>query len=365
MLTKEDITKAAYSCLDFYVRNQVTKKMYDNCGGGSADCGRFCCKYDHKKNIVGSLTICWETSVLIEAMLMGYAFSGEQKYFDAAKLAVDYLKSLQNFHPAKERVYGVFCEMTPQSTFAHPRDTVTTAWAMLDWYEQTGDTDSFLRVKYFADWYVNIGLELGYPYWTAHLDDKLWDPTWCGSFHSGAAFFLYRMFINTGDEKYKDAMFKVLDFYNSHHLDSEGQISVILDRETHEVLDNTGLQPRVWEIMHQYNDDFGALANLAAFAISGNNSYKDAAERFLRRMATVAQRDDGGFGPDSESVPSAAGVVLIEALAAKKLGLELIGSDSLGKAVKYLLNIQIHQPGKGGEGAFLDNETSSCARTGA
>ena len=116
--------------------------------------------------------------------------------------------------------------------------------------------------------------------------------------------------------------------------------------------------------MHIYNDDFGALANLGAFAISGENSYKMAAEKFLKRMNTAAQRKDGGFGPDSGSVPSAAGVILIEALAARKLGLELISSDSLEKAARYLLDIQTHQSGQG-DGAFMDDETFSHARTGA
>ena len=270
------------------------------------------------------------------------------------------------------------CENTPQSMASHPRDGLTAAWAMLDWSQETGDEEAFHRAALFADWFINEAMAGGeaFPRWSAQFTRDDWTPAVCGSFHSGSAVFFYRFHAITGEDKYRRAMRTILDHYNAHHLDADGVITVIIDRETHERLDGTekaAFAKRGWQIMHQYNDDFGALANLAASTIEDDPAYKTAAERFLRRMLAI-QRDDGGFGPPEWSVPSAGGVVLMELLAARAAGLDLAADAAIGRVVDYLLGTQVRRANDPADGAFLGfsganeyelSDTLANARTGA
>jgi hypothetical protein len=156
---KKQTVEAALKGLDFLVRHQVTD---DN----DANFGRFVCQYDYIQN----------------------KYTGKEAYLDAAQRAVKYLAALQFFGPDNDRMRGMIREITPQTTWAHPRDALTAAWAMLDWSQHAGQQDYFERSRMFAEWFLNVAMEKGYPYWTVLLDDGNWHPEWCGSFHSGSAF---------------------------------------------------------------------------------------------------------------------------------------------------------------------------------
>ncbi|HOF18839.1 MAG TPA: hypothetical protein PK082_08005 [Phycisphaerae bacterium] len=364
---REEALQAARAGLDFLVRHQQT-------ASDSADQGRFPFTYDAATDRITSLSTNWTTGISVEALLAGHLAFGGSAYADAARRAVRYLASLQYDGPERPRVLGVFREVTPQSGMAHPRDALTAAWALFDWARLFDDAEALARARRYADWFVSVGMEKGYPYWTVRFDDQPWEPAWCGSFHSGSAFFLARMHEFTRDGKYRDAMRAILEFYNARHLDARGKITVILDRESLESLDGRA-DPRYsnpgWERMHVYNDDFGALANLAAWKLTGDEGFLRAAERFLKRMLTI-QRADGGFGPAEGSVPSAGGAVLIELLAARRVGFDWARQDPLDRAARYLMGLQIRRPGAPADGGFRGftgeytlSETAANVRAGA
>ena len=340
---------AALNGLDFFVRNQITTE-------GSADEGRFPYVYDCSQNKIITMTTNWTTGVTVSALLSGYKYTGNEKYLTAAGKACKYIKSLQNFDPALPRVNGVFREVTPQSDNAHPRDALTAAWALLDYSLLVKDKDGINRAEIYGEWFTKVALEKGYPYWTVRFDDQEWEPSWCGSFHSGSAFFMYRLYQETGKKKFLKAMCQILDFYNKHHMDNKGNITVIIDRESLESLDGKGDKRFTnpgWEIMHRYNDDFGALANMAAWKVTGEQIYRDNSEKFLRLMCKT-QRSDGSFGPAECGVPSAGGAVLLEMLAAKQIGIISSEYDEvIEKAVAYLLNLQNNAPESSADGAFF------------
>lgn len=359
---------AALNGLDFFVRHQIKDKY-------SADQGRFPFIYTCTTNHVSELTTNWITGVVVSALLAGYKSTGNETYLESAKKACSYLKSLQDFNPGTPRLHGVFHEETPQSPQAHPRDALTAAWALLDCSLTTQDQDGINRAIAYGNWFVETGLEKGYPYWTVRFDDQAWEPHWCGSFHSGSAFFMYRLHQETGEEKFLLAMRKILDFYNQNHMDAQGNITVIIDRNTQENLDgklNPELSNPGWEMMHRYNDDFGALANLAAWKATGEASYRDSAERFFQQMST-SQHESGGFGPEEWSVPSAGGSIAIEMLAAKQLGLNHSAYNAaVEKVIPYLLRLQNIAPNTPSDGAFFGmnedyeiSDTDANARTAA
>jgi len=214
---------AAIAGLDFFVRNQCKNDL-------SADNGRFPIEYDCLQNQVVALTGNWTTAIAIEAFLAGYRFTGNKSYIEAAGNAIGYLKTLQEFSPMYPRLRGAFREETPQTSYAMPRDSLTAAWAMLDWSQETGDDTARQRAEMFADWFIEVAMEKGYPYWRVIFDSEEWTPMWTGSFQSGGAFFFYRLFMVTGKDKYRKAMRQILDYYNRHHIDENGKITVIRDR---------------------------------------------------------------------------------------------------------------------------------------
>jgi len=356
--------EAALNGLDFFVRNQISDD-------GSSDAGRFLFFYDCSQNKIITMTTNWTTGVTVSALLSGYKYTGNKKYLDAAGKACKYIKSLQDFYPCTPRVNGVFHEVTPQSPNAHPRDALTAAWALLDYSILVKDKDGIERAEIYGDWFVKVALEKGYPYWTVTFDGQEWEPSWCGSFHSGSAFFMYRLYQETSKEKFLKAMCQILDFYNKHHMDDQGNITVIVDRDSLESLDGKGDKRFTnpgWEMMHRYNDDFGALANMAAWKITGKQIYLNNSEKFLHLMCKT-QRNDGGFGPEEWGVPSAGGAVVLEMLAAKQLDISCPEYEIATKrAVKYLLKLQNVDPGNTADGAFFgmteNYEVSTiCANT--
>jgi rhamnogalacturonyl hydrolase YesR len=353
-MSKQDTTtqqalKSAIRGLDFFVRNQITNET-------TADCGRFTYVYDCDKHEIVTMTTNWTTGVVTSALLVGYNHTGNEKYLAAAKRACSYIKSLQDFCPLTPQLNGVFHESTPQTAMAHPRDALTAAWALLDCSLKTGDTNGIERAKLYGEWFLKIALKDGYPLWTVRFDDQEWEPSWCGSFHSGSAFFMYRLYQETQDQRYLQAMRQILDFYNEHLIDQTGHITVIRDRHTLESLDGKADERFTnpgWEMMHRYNDDFAALANLAAWKITGEDTYLQSTQNFLRLMSKT-QRQDGSFGPAEWGVPSATGAVVIEMLAARQLKVDLPEQTaSIDKAVQHLLQIQKNAPGDQADGAFF------------
>lgn len=105
------------------------------------------------------------------------------------------------------------------------------------------------------------------------------------------------------------------------------------------------------QVADEDNANFGRLANLAAFRISKKEEYLSAAKCFLNRMLLI-QRKDGGFGPEEYSVPSAGGSVLIELMAAKRLGFSIASKAQLNKVAQYILDLQINEPDSPAHGAF-------------
>lgn len=340
--------EAARRGLNFLVRHQMTDF-------GSAEHGRFAFIYRFASGKIDSYTTNWTTGVAVEAMLLGYQVFRDERYLEAARRGVGYIRSLQEFSPLSPRVVGTFHEETPQSKVFHPRDALTAAWALLDWSEVTGDSEARQRAVFYADWLIREGMDAGYPRWTVSYETFDADPRWYGSFHSGSAFFFARMHAVTGEERYLTAMKQILEVYNHLMLSEDGCVTVIVDIERQTPMPAAevpaNIAPVGWIRMHEYNDDFGALANVEAYRLTGNRQYLEAAERFLRNMVEI-QRRDGGFGPAEYSVPSAGGSVLLELLAAEACGSSLPVGDAVRRAVDYVLALQVLRKGAPEDGAF-------------
>lgn len=349
-MLQEKALAAAKLGLEYYLREQ-------NRDTASAEAGRFPFIADCVTNEIHEWTTNWTTGVVTSLLLSGFRATGDGRCLEAAGRAVSYLKSLQNFVPWDKRTFGVLHESTPQTVMAHPRDALTGAWAMLDYGVLADDADARRRAQAYADWFRTYGMETGYPYWTVRFDGEAWEPRWFGSFHSGSAFFFYRMAQVTGQSCYADTMRQILDFYNANLLAEDGNIHVIREHGSLKVLDDCAdpsWAPAGWIAMHKYNDDFGALANLAAWQYTGETKYRDAACRFLAAMRRQ-QKADGGYGPAmwQDSIPNAGGVILLEMLTARRLGaIRADYDETIERTVQYLLDQQYLNPASRFHGAF-------------
>lgn len=345
-----EVRVSAFRGLDFFVRTQSNFP-------GSADCGRFTNIANVKTGDPRYFTSNWLTGILASTMLDAWKMTGTEEYLKAANDAIRYIYSLQELAPWRTRTYGAIHEVTPQRDGAHPRDGLSAAIALLDHALLTGNDESMQRAVLFGEWFIKYGMEKGYPYWTIRFDDQPWEPFWHGSFHSGSAYFMARLFKTTGKAEFLTAARQILDFYNANLMDEKGNITVIREHDTMKSLDDrTDLAkaPIGWIMMHKYNDDFGALANMTVGKITGEEVYTQKAMLFLNRMREV-QRADGGFGPDcwTDSIPNAAGMILIELMSAKTLGLlDDSYNDMAERSVKYLMNCQVPEDNEFFKGAF-------------
>jgi hypothetical protein len=346
-ITRDSAAKAAIAGLDFIVRNQVNDVT-------NANCGRFSFIYDCSKEQTTKLTPNWVTGTTIEALLSGYRFTKDEKYLDAAGCGIEYIKSLQTFSKFSKFSYGAINETTPQCQSCHPRDALTAAWAMLDWSQETSDKECFERALVFADWYINNVMPEGYPVCTFDFNDGIVAPFELASCQGGGGFFFYRLYTLTGNEKYLEVLRTIIKYYNDFFLDNNGRPISLIDQYTRKAKLNQQqeLGGSLWEMMHVYNDDFAALANLAAYSLEPRTSYLDSLKKFFKFIKN-SQNYDGGFGPKTFSVPSAGGACLIEFLAAKALGLDLIDQETIDNTVRYLLDRQCCKINSSGNGGFF------------
>lgn len=346
-ITKADAAEAAIAGLEFIVRNQINDET-------NANCGRFAFIYDCKLQQTVKLTPNWVTGTAVEALLAGYRFTKNEKYLEAAGRGIKYIKALQNFSKFGNFAYGGINETTPQCQCCHPRDALTAAWAMLDWSQETKDQECFERALIFADWYMQNAIQEGYPVCTVDFKDGVIAPFELASCQGGGGFFFYRLYILTGDEKYLKILSSIIEFYNEFFLEDSGKPISLIDQYTRKPKLNQQnvLDGPLWEMMHVYNDDFAALANLAAYSVEQKASYLTSLKKFFRFIEN-SQNPDGGFGSAAFSVPSAGGACLIEFLAAKALGLDLVKQETIDNAVRYLLDRQYRKAGSTGDGGFF------------
>ena len=346
-ITKDSAAEAAIAGLDFIVRTQVTDVT-------NANCGRFAFIYDSAKEQTTKLTPNWVTGTAVEALLAGYRFTKNEKYLDAAGRGIKYIKSLQSLSKFGKFSYGGINETTPQCQYCHPRDALTAAWAMLDWSQETKDKECFERALIFADWYINSAMPEGYPVCSVDFNNGVVPPYELASCQGGGGFFFYRLYTLTGDKKYLNVLENIIEFYNEFFLDDNGRPISLIDQYTRKAKLNqqVDLGGSLWEMMHVYNDDFAALANLAAYSLEPRATYLDSLKKFFKFIET-SQNYDGGFGPKDFSIPSAGGACLMEFLAAKTLGLNLVKQETIDSAVRYLIERQYCKADSTGNGGFF------------
>ena len=282
--------RAAKKCGEWLISNQST-------GQADANRGRFLAEIDVRTGDINEISTNWTTGMSLLSLLMLHKRTGYEKWLDAAKLAGEYLKSLQVLDSRNARNFGMIREISPQGDWCHPRDALSAAWGLLHLGQVAVDSEAAERALLFARWFKKYAMRDGYPAWTAYLDGR--EPYWMlGSFHGGSPLFFFDLASHTGDHRWIDEVaVPILENYLRNHLPPRGEIRVIVDPETGKsALRRKEWQNQLsWAHMHRINDDFSSMALMRSFHVTGEQSHLAAARRFLG-WALKRQNSDGSFG---------------------------------------------------------------------
>lgn len=268
----------------WYLNNQNTEKHPWGLVSRSADEGRLIYEYyPAQKRASGCGN--WGQAVGIMGLLALHRRTNETKYLDAARLAGEYLKSLQILDRRDPRSFGALREHTPQGQWTYPRDAATGGMGFAALYWATGDREYLDRLRLLCEWFIDHCM--GREKWPAYRYDfgkEHQDRTQQQYFMVGSGLMFYYAYLLTGEKRYiAEGLVPICDpLAADYHVKSWGPSPPQLESQ--------GVWPS--------QDDFASEALLAAYRATGDRKYFDAAKRHADWLVSV-QKDNGaytGFG---------------------------------------------------------------------
>ncbi len=262
--------------------------------------GRFVRNYNITERKIIHYSTNWISGMTIYGLLLLHDYFKVERYKDAAIKGSFYLCCLQNTLENSPDAYGSFNERSPANRWGSCRDGLSAAWSMLRLYRSTGKEEFLQRAELYADWHMKYGIKDGFPI-AYYLFDEHRSKDLLANCQGGSALYYFDLYEQTGKEEYRRVMLKIVDLYMEYFFNEDGSIAIIYDPATGYKGD--AKESPAWSDMHKFNDDFGALAILAAYVITGDKKYLDHTVRYLEWVLTQ-QHADGSFGKFSLSVSS-------------------------------------------------------------
>lgn len=284
---RQMLLERAELCGEWMLRNQVTSRFDANRGRGID-------LYDLQTDWLYR-TANWTTGILCCCMCAMYKRTGDERYLVAAEYAGRYIMSLQVMDPSEKKYYGLIREITPQTLEIAPRDATSGAWGLVWLYNTLGERIYLDRAVKFAEWHMEYGMHDGWPLYALTMDDKLEDFYSKGGFQSGTGLFYHDLFRATGDSRFIERGFKpIAEQYRDCFIRENGRIIQKLNAFTNKEFTHgiQGMEPDV--DMHEYNDDFGGAMLQMAADFFEDESFREAALRYAKWLASV-QDEDGRY----------------------------------------------------------------------
>lgn len=296
----------AKGCADWIVRNQYDAACdWRAAKDGPFDMtedmnhGRFVRNLSITDRRIRHLSTNWLTGMTMYGLLALNDYLDRPEYLQSANKASYYLRALQNTMESRPDCQGAFNERITSNRWCAPRDALSAAWGLLRLYQATSEEELLRRVELFANWHMNYAMPEGYPMAYYFFGGEEHQQTLL-SCQSGSAGFYCDLFRLTGKPEYGSTMRQILDFFLAHFIASDGAIHIMYDPSTGEQGDTT---ETTWSDMHKYNDDFGTIALLNGYLLTGHSRYLDEVVKYLRWVVT-RRVSGGGFGLLSLSVSS-------------------------------------------------------------
>ncbi len=134
-------------------------------------------------------------------LLTAYQSSKNSVYRDAAALAADYLRGMQQTASNVPLYDGIIWEEIPFSDHVYVRDTSEVAETFCYLYKTTGDDEWLWRALVYFDWYLRCGVnENGWPVGDVRMPSGE-QKAMVGSYQIGNGKFLYRLWQATGQKR--------------------------------------------------------------------------------------------------------------------------------------------------------------------
>ena len=345
-MTTDKYTESAIKAGEWFLNTQ-------NDYSETADFGR----YVYARNLetgFESPSSGWQTAFAVFAMLSLHKLTGDDKYLESAANGMSYIKTLQILDPRRKSRFGAILEVTPQSKWLHPRDALSSAWAMLGFYKYTKEEDYLERTVFFADWLLEYAMNGDWPMCTINIypggtasDDV------GASCQSGAILFFLDLYKATDDMRYYRAAKRIADVYVDQFIEDDGNIRILIDF----IGNNPGVNdekkwPLDWQNMHRVNDDFGGISLVFAYDV-----FKQ--ELYLKKMIAYFNwveakvKDDGSFFDPFMEVGSATVPVFLNEFKKCAPGELQDRIESLNtKCLDFLMSVQMASENERINGGF-------------
>ena len=256
-----------------------------------ADSGRFSSSHTLNGSKQDMLSICWNTSRGAQACLSAYTVLKDESILETVKKAMEYVKLCQVFVPEYPHHHGAFLEETPQTDHIASRDSVEALQGFVNTYVVTQDLVYLQRAIIGADWWYGWFMEHGYPngyIWHKYENDR-------GSVNNdfsrimlGAVSLVFSQLDTLLDQKkYTLVIPRLLDWIVDVALEPDGALKI------HDGTDVGHHAIQHGPYANCFTNDDGAMISLmAAYRVTGNEKYKEAALRnanWWLKVDTVVQ----------------------------------------------------------------------------
>ncbi|MFO7898119.1 MAG: hypothetical protein R6V58_03550 [Planctomycetota bacterium] len=328
---KAEFLEAARLCAYWLVNNQNTleRPWGRVTSKGSADLGRFLEKSCPSRDYYKPAGV-WLHGIYMAGLIdLGKTpVLDKHLYRTAVEGGARFLKSLQCFDERWPRAVGGFHELRPGHEFSAPRDAATGAFGLVALYLETGEQEYLDRAVRFAEWYSTHGSdEDGYPWDDFNLAEGAGTSRLRGDWQAGGALVYYYLWRLTGDDRWTEAMGRVLDVLEEICANDPG---------TDTAYDFHGSC-----IISIGNDDFANIALFAGHQMFGRGEYLDLAADRLR--AELGRQAENGAFPNFGGT-FVTGLELAEALDLAAAGVEVLPPDEIKepllRAARFGLTLQ-------------------------
>jgi hypothetical protein len=316
----------------WYLNNQNTA---ENPWGGihdSADLGRFIYEYFPARKWARG-NVVWGQAVGIMGLLSLHARTGQNNYLQSAKMAGEYLKTLQILDNRKPANFGAMREHSPQDNWSFPRDAATGGMGLAALYMVTGDKEYLQRARLLCDWFIDHGMgSEKWPHWTYYFDRSKQPEKRRAYFQVGAGLMFYYVHRLTGEKRYINNGLLPLcrPAAADYHIKPWTRVG-------HERYDYP------WSAF----DDFCSIALLAAYRLTGETLFLKAVLRHADWLLTD-QASDGSFSSFSAGTYIAALTLLELCRIIESEGLDIDTEpyyQAIHKAARFGQTLQEKDPG--------------------
>ncbi|MFC1562668.1 hypothetical protein ACFL4Z_01300 [candidate division KSB1 bacterium] len=278
---------AAVLAAQWYMNNQNTQEHPWGGIHDSADLGRFIYEYYPTRRWARGNGV-WGQAVGIMGLLTLHSRTGRNEYLESAKMAGEYLKTLQVLDRRIPGNFGAMREHNPQDKWSFPRDAATGGMGFAALYQYTGDEEYLYRARILCDWFIEYAMGDDkwphYQYWF----DKTSNPKKTkGAWQVGAGLMFYYVYKLTGEERYVN----------------EGLLPLC---------EQLVMSPAPVGLKGPWgtSDDFASITVLAAYRVTGERKYFDAVKRHADWLVSVQEKD--GSYPGFSAAVYVASLTMLE-----------------------------------------------------